>query len=53
MVIIIDSANDRFFPLEFQRKVARTRLNEDVGVIPGGHLVALSHPDELVALLLR
>jgi pimeloyl-ACP methyl ester carboxylesterase len=50
---VIASANDRFFPLEFQRQVARTRLDQDVEVIPGGHLVALSHPDELVALLLR
>ena len=50
---VIASADDRFFPLEFQRRVARERLNTDVEVVPGGHLVALSHPDELVALLLR
>jgi pimeloyl-ACP methyl ester carboxylesterase len=50
---VIASADDRFFPLEFQRRVARDRLDTDVEVVPGGHLVALSHPDELVDLLLR
>jgi pimeloyl-ACP methyl ester carboxylesterase len=49
---VIASADDRFFPLEFQRRVARDRLGTDVDVVPGGHLVALSHPDELVDLLL-
>jgi pimeloyl-ACP methyl ester carboxylesterase len=50
---VVVSADDRFFPLEFQRRVARERLNKDVEVIPGGHLVALSHPEALVDLLLR
>jgi pimeloyl-ACP methyl ester carboxylesterase len=50
---VIASAEDRFFPLEFQRRVARNRLNADVEVIPGGHLVALSRPTDLVAALLR
>jgi pimeloyl-ACP methyl ester carboxylesterase len=50
---VIAAANDRFFPLEFQRQVARTRLATEVEVIPGGHLVALSHPNELAAVLLR
>jgi pimeloyl-ACP methyl ester carboxylesterase len=50
---VIASADDRFFPLEFQRRVARERLDKDVDVLPGGHLVALSHPEELVDLLLR
>jgi len=50
---VIAAASDRFFPLEFQRQVARTRLAKEVEVIPGGHLVALSHPNELAALLLR
>jgi pimeloyl-ACP methyl ester carboxylesterase len=50
---VIASAEDRFFPLEFQRRVARERLNKDVQAVPGGHLVALSHPEELVDLLLR
>jgi pimeloyl-ACP methyl ester carboxylesterase len=50
---IIASADDRFFPLDFQRRVARERLDKNVEVIPGGHLVALSHPEALVDLLLR
>jgi len=49
----IASANDRFFPLQFQRRVARDRLKADVEVLPGGHLVALSNPEGLVDRLLR
>ena len=43
--------DDRFFTLDFQRRVARERLGVDVGEIPGGHLVALSRPEELAAKL--
>jgi pimeloyl-ACP methyl ester carboxylesterase len=50
---VIASAGDRFFPLEFQRGVARARLDKNVEVVPGGHLVALSHPEEVVQALLR
>ena len=50
---VVAAADDRFFPLEFQRRVARERLNKDVEVIPGVHLVAPSHPEALVDLLLR
>jgi pimeloyl-ACP methyl ester carboxylesterase len=50
---VIASADDRFFPLGFQRGVARARLDRDVEVVPGGHLVALSHPEEVVQALLR
>jgi pimeloyl-ACP methyl ester carboxylesterase len=50
---VIASAGDRFFPLEFQRSVARERLNTDLEAVPGGHLVALSYPHELVERLLR
>jgi len=45
---VIASADDRFFPLEFQRRIARSRLKTDVHVIRGGHLVALSNPEGLV-----
>jgi pimeloyl-ACP methyl ester carboxylesterase len=48
----IAARDDRFFPLEFQRRIARDRLKTDVEVIPGGHLVALSKPEELVTTLL-
>jgi pimeloyl-ACP methyl ester carboxylesterase len=44
---VIAGADDRLFPLEFQRRVARERLNRDVDVLPGGHLIALSHPRDL------
>lgn len=50
---VIASADDRLFPLEFQRRVARDRLGIDVEVVPGGHLSALSRPDELAAALVR
>ena len=50
---VIAAAEDRFFPLEFQKRVARERLNAAVEVVPGGHLVALSRPEELSARLLR
>ena len=43
----IASADDRFFPLEFQSRIARSRLKTDVHVIRGGHLVALSNPEGL------
>jgi pimeloyl-ACP methyl ester carboxylesterase len=48
---VVAGADDRLFPLEFQRRVARERLNKGVDVLPGGHLIALSHPRELAALL--
>jgi pimeloyl-ACP methyl ester carboxylesterase len=49
----IASADDRFFPLEFQTRVARDRLKLDPEVLPGGHLVALSNPQGLADQLLR
>ncbi len=50
---VISGRDDRFFPLEFQRRVARERLGLDVHVVPGGHLAALSHPGDLAAQLIR
>ncbi|HXN31461.1 MAG TPA: alpha/beta fold hydrolase [Polyangiaceae bacterium] len=49
---VLAGADDRFFPLSFQREVARARLDADVHAVRGGHLVALSNPDDLVARLL-
>jgi pimeloyl-ACP methyl ester carboxylesterase len=46
-------ADDRLFPLDFQRAVARARLGVEPDVLPGGHLVALARPHELTAYLLR
>lgn len=49
---VIQSVDDRFFPIDFQRRVARERLGVDELLeIPGGHLVALSRPVELAEAL--
>jgi pimeloyl-ACP methyl ester carboxylesterase len=50
---VLAGRDDRFFPLEFQRRVARERLGLDVEVVPGGHLAALARPVELVEHLLQ
>lgn len=50
---VLAGRDDRFFPLEFQRQVSRDRLGTDVDVVPGGHLVALSHPTELTDQLIH
>jgi pimeloyl-ACP methyl ester carboxylesterase len=49
---VIVGSDDRLFPLEFQRRVVRERLGLDVEAMPGGHLLALSQPEELAARLL-
>lgn len=49
---VIAGRDDRFFPLDFQRRVARERLNVDVEDIAGGHLCAVSNPDELAEKLI-
>jgi pimeloyl-ACP methyl ester carboxylesterase len=51
-VTVVSARDDRFFPLEFQQQLARQRLGVEPVVVPGGHLVALSHPDELTAAVL-
>jgi pimeloyl-ACP methyl ester carboxylesterase len=40
---VLVGADDRFFPAEFQRRVAKERLGIDADVLPGGHLMALSN----------
>jgi pimeloyl-ACP methyl ester carboxylesterase len=50
---ILLSRNDRFFPADFQRRVATDRLGIIPDEMPGGHLPALAHPDELVEWLER
>lgn len=47
----LQGRDDRFFPLEFQRRVVYERLRIAVDEMPGGHLVALSQPDELASRL--
>jgi pimeloyl-ACP methyl ester carboxylesterase len=49
---VITGTQDRLFPAAFQRRVARERLGIDAEVMDGGHLVALSRPDELADRLL-
>jgi pimeloyl-ACP methyl ester carboxylesterase len=44
---VLTARDDRFFPAEFQRRVARARLGITPDEMPGGHLVALSRPAEL------
>jgi pimeloyl-ACP methyl ester carboxylesterase len=49
---VLAGRDDRFFPIEFQRHLARERLEKDLQEIPGGHLVALSNPKGLAKRLL-
>ena len=49
---VLAGRDDRFFPIEFQRRVARERLGKEVEEISGGHLVGLSNPKELTERLL-
>lgn len=48
---VVVGRNDRFFPADFQCRVAKDRLGVDADVIPGGHLVAMANPDGLADLL--
>ena len=44
---VIAGADDRFFPLAFQRQVSEERLGKKIDALPGGHLIALSNPRRL------
>jgi pimeloyl-ACP methyl ester carboxylesterase len=48
---VLCPTEDRLFPLEFQRRVARERLGIEVDEMPGGHLPMLSRPAELARRL--
>jgi pimeloyl-ACP methyl ester carboxylesterase len=52
---VIAGRDDRFFPIDFQRRVAEERLHLTVDELAGGHLLALSNPrglaDQLVDYL--
>ena len=50
---IIVSTDDRFFPPDFQTRVARERLGIEPETMPGGHLVALSRPGDLADVRVR
>jgi hypothetical protein len=47
----LQGVDDRFFPLEFQRRIVKERLGIDIEELPGGHLVALSRPQQLFGRL--
>jgi len=49
---VIAGRDDRLFPIDFQRAVARDRLGATVDEVTGGHLVALSNPRGVVDRLL-
>jgi len=49
---VVAGADDRFFPVEFQRRLARDRLGLEADVLPGGHLIALAQPSGLASYLL-
>ncbi len=50
---VLSGAQDRFFPVEFQRTLARERLGIDADVLPGGHLIALAQPVLVANYLLQ
>jgi pimeloyl-ACP methyl ester carboxylesterase len=49
---VLSGADDRFFPLALQQRVARDRLDLEVEVVPGGHLAALAYPQAVADALL-
>jgi pimeloyl-ACP methyl ester carboxylesterase len=50
---VVGGGDDRFFPVEFQRTLARDRLGVEADVLPGGHLIALARPLGLAKYLLN
>jgi len=52
---VLIGRDDRFFPAEFQHRVARERLkavHPELIEVPGGHMAALAYPDEIAAAIL-
>lgn len=49
---VLAARDDRLFPIEFQRRVARERLGLEILELPGGHLNALSEPEAVAGALL-
>ena len=45
---VLVGRDDRLFPADFQRRVARERLGIEIDEIGGGHLLALSEPELVV-----
>ena len=44
---VLACRHDRMFPLDFQRRIARQRLEMEVDEIDGGHMLAMSNPGGL------
>jgi pimeloyl-ACP methyl ester carboxylesterase len=44
---LLAGRHDRMFPLDFQRRIARQRLDIEVDELDGGHMLAMSNPAEL------
>lgn len=49
---VLVGADDRFFPADFQARIAKERLGLDIDVRPGGHLIALACPEVVADYLL-
>lgn len=45
---VLVGRDDRLFPLEFARRVAKERLGITPDETPGGHLLAMGHPEAVV-----
>ena len=52
-VHVVAARDDRMFPLDLQRRVARERLGVEPEIVPGGHLATLSSPGPIADLLAR
>jgi pimeloyl-ACP methyl ester carboxylesterase len=50
---VLAGADDRFFPVDLQRRVARDRLDLAIDVLPGGHLLPLVQPRLVADYLLQ
>ena len=48
---VLVGGDDRFFPADFQVRVAKERLGIDADIRPGGHLIALAHPQDVADYL--
>jgi pimeloyl-ACP methyl ester carboxylesterase len=50
---VLAGEDDRFFPVDFQRRVARDRLGVEIDVLAGGHLLPLVQPRLVADYLLQ
>ncbi len=50
---VLAPRDDRLFPLDFQRRVARERLGLEVDEMAGGHVPMLARPAELATRLVE